>query len=208
MITARSAAALLLLAGTVWAVGFGISPKLVHGLIEWSEFGMGIAGDGQVRGGRWLYEGRAQWWVGGNDNDLSTRQSLLFALASGKSSAVAAGGGLWFSANSRDVISVPEAPPDPNASLDRFIEVRPFIEARAEFITGKVSLAPLLRYQVSAYRNFEPKEERYHYLEPAVIFEYRFTDRWAFEARARYWRGVGNDWADVAFLELGPLITW
>jgi hypothetical protein len=116
------------------------------------------------------------------------------------------GGGFWLS--TKQMFWIYYGPGPWEGGPDWVTEFRPFVEVRTPLTFASFSLTPAFRYQVSAYRNYEEPGQKYRYVEPELIFDYFFTERWAFEVRGRYWRGVGNSWADVGFLEFGPRISW
>ena len=192
---------------SVSAAGFELSPKVMVASTQWPYVDFGLAADLNISFDRVAYEGRAEYWLEDNSNDyISTRQSLLYGVGSRGPVSLQVGGGFWLS--TKQMFWVYWGPPPWEGGPDWVTEFRPFVEVRVPLSFNWFSIAPVFRYQISAYRNYEVPGHKYRYVEPELIFDYVVTDRWAFEARARYWRGVGNDWADVGFFELGPRISW
>jgi len=202
-------AVLLAVAGgvSVSAAAFELSPKVMVASTQWPYIDLGLVGDFNLSSDRIAYEGRAEYWLEDNSIDhISTRQTLLYRVASRRPVSLQVGGGFWLSTEETSWGYIGPGPWEEGP--DWVTELRPFVEVRVPLSFDWCSIAPIFRYQVSAYRNYEEPGHKYHYVEPELIFDYVVTDRWAFEARARYWRGVGNDWADVGFVELGPRISW
>jgi hypothetical protein len=190
-----------------YAVGFAISPKGMAASTQWPDIDPGLVTDFDFSSIRFFYEGRGEYWLEDNSQDyISTRQTALYVVRLTPIFSTAVGGGFWLS--TKEMFWVYSGPGPWEGGPDWVTEFRPFAEFRLPLTFDTFSVSPVFRYQVAAYRNYEEPGQKYRYVEPELIFDYVFTDRWALEIRGRYWRGVGNDWADVGFLELGPRISW
>jgi hypothetical protein len=171
------------------------------------EVDYGVAADCDLTLGRFYYEPGVQYWLEDNrSDDISTRQTLLYGVAAAGPLSLRAGGGFWF--GTREVFAVYREPSPPEIPPDWITAFIPFVELRAPLVFDTFSVVPAFRYLISAYRNYEVPGQKYQYTEPELVFDYSFTPRWGLEVRARYRHGVGNDEADLTFLEIGPRVSW
>jgi len=189
-----------------YGAGFNIAPGFLISSSAWPDFDYGLACEGDLRVGPFSSETRFQYrLVSGNKNDLSASQVFIYPLLAGDNINLGAGGGAGLSFTENDSVYIPE---DPNARRRWLIDARPVVELTAVFKFGRFSAKPAFRFQISAYHNFDPRDEPYKYVEPYFAAFYNFSTRWSLKAGGRYWRSIPVGQADEGFFEVGPAISW